>query len=69
MGAYPGTLTTQGRVEEDLKAHATHATPTPDHCHLRSSNAVIGHYIKRLTVTSGTSRIYSSTITRGRFDT
>jgi len=46
MGAYPGSLTTQGRVEEDLKGHATHATPTPDDCHLRSSNAVIGHHIK-----------------------
>ena len=46
MGAYPGGLTTQGRIEEDLKAHGTHATPTPDDCHLRSSNAVIGHHIK-----------------------
>jgi sporulation protein YlmC with PRC-barrel domain len=46
MGAYPGSLTTQGRVEEDLKAHAIHVTPIPDDCHLRSSNAVIGHHIK-----------------------
>jgi hypothetical protein len=41
MGAYPGSLTTQGRVEQELKAHASLATP--DDCHLRSSNAVIGH--------------------------
>ena len=45
-GRYPGSLTAQGRIEEDLKAHGTHATPTPDDCHLRSSNAVIGHHIK-----------------------
>lgn len=44
MGAYPGSLTTQGRVEEGLKAHGTDATP--DDCHLRSSNAVIGYHIK-----------------------
>ena len=46
MGGYPGSLTTQGRIKEDLKANATHATPTPDDCHLRSSNAVIGYHIK-----------------------
>ena len=46
MGAYPGSVTTQGRIEEELKAHRTHAARTPDDCHLRSSNAVIGHHIK-----------------------
>jgi sporulation protein YlmC with PRC-barrel domain len=46
MGAYPGSLTAQGRIEEDLKAHASHATPPTNDCHLRSSNAVIGHHIK-----------------------
>ena len=46
MGGYPGSLTTQGRIEEELKAHGTHATGTPDDCHLRSSNAVIGHQIE-----------------------
>ena len=46
MGAYPGSLTTQGRIKEDLKAHATHAMPAPGDCHLRSSNAVIGYHIK-----------------------
>jgi hypothetical protein len=43
MGAYPGSLTTQGRVEQDLEARGDHATP--DDCHLRSSNAVSGHHI------------------------
>jgi sporulation protein YlmC with PRC-barrel domain len=43
MGAYPGSLTTQGRVEQGLKAHGAHTTP--DDCHLRSSNAIIGHHI------------------------
>lgn len=46
MGGYPGSLTTQDRIKEDLKAHATHATPAADDCHLRSSNAVIGYQIK-----------------------
>jgi hypothetical protein len=43
MGAYPGSLTTEGRIEEELKIHGTHATSTPNDCHLRSSNAVVGH--------------------------
>ena len=46
MGAYPGSLSAQGRIEEDLKVHATHATSRRDDCHLRSSNAVIGYHIK-----------------------
>ena len=46
MGAYPGSLTTEGRIEEELKTHRTHATSTPNACHLRSSNAVIGHHIE-----------------------
>ena len=45
MGAYPGSLTTEGRIEEELKAHRTHPARAPDDCHLRSSNAVIGHHI------------------------
>ena len=46
MGAYPGSLTTEGRIEEELKIHGAHATSTPNDCHLRSSNAVIGHHIE-----------------------
>ena len=46
MGAYPGSLTTEDRIEEELKGHADSATATPDDCHLRSSNAVIGHHIE-----------------------
>jgi hypothetical protein len=46
MGAYPGSLTAQGTINEDLKARASHAAPTRDDCHLRSSNAVIGHHIE-----------------------
>jgi hypothetical protein len=46
MGAYPGSLTTEGRIEEELKTHRTHATSTPNDCHPRSSNAVIGHHIE-----------------------
>jgi hypothetical protein len=44
MGAYPGSLTTQGRIEEHLKAQAD-APGVPDDCHLRSTNAVIGNHI------------------------
>jgi hypothetical protein len=46
MGAYPGGLTTEGRIEEELKAQQALATHTPDDCHLRSSNAIIGHHIE-----------------------
>ena len=46
MGAYPGSLTTEDRIEEQLKAHGTGATSIPDDCHLRSCNAVIGHHIE-----------------------
>jgi hypothetical protein len=45
MSACPGGVTTQARIEENLKSHGTHATAMPDDCHLRSSNTVIGHYI------------------------
>ena len=46
MSAYPGSLTTEGRIEEELKAHRTRAARTPDDCHLRSCKAVIGHHIE-----------------------
>lgn len=46
MGAYPGSLTTEGRIEEELKAHGTPAPRTPDDSHLRRSNAVIGHHVE-----------------------
>ena len=46
MGAFPGSLTTEGRIEEELRAQRTHPTSTPDDCHLRSSNAVIGYHIE-----------------------
>ena len=44
-GHVPGSLTTEDRIEEQLKAHGTGPTSTPNDCHLRSSNAVIGHHI------------------------
>jgi sporulation protein YlmC with PRC-barrel domain len=46
LGAYPGSLTTAGRVEEQLKAQRTDPTSTPVDCHLRSTNAIIGHDIQ-----------------------
>jgi hypothetical protein len=45
MGAYPGSLTAQGRIREVLRAHRTHETRTLENYHLRSSTAVIGHHI------------------------
>jgi sporulation protein YlmC with PRC-barrel domain len=46
MGAYPGDLTTQVRINETLKAERKHRIPTSDDCHLRSSNAVLGHHVE-----------------------
>ena len=46
MGAYPGSLTTEDRIAEELKSHRTQSKGRPDDCHLRSSNAVIGHHIE-----------------------
>ena len=46
LGAYPGSLTTDGHMEERVKGHRTPETPEPDDYHLRSSNAVIGHHIE-----------------------
>lgn len=46
MGAYPGSLTTEGRIEEELRTQRTHSTSTSADCHLRSSNAVIGYHIE-----------------------
>jgi sporulation protein YlmC with PRC-barrel domain len=45
MGAYPGNLTAQGRIREDLRAHRTRETRRFENYHLRSSTAVIGHHI------------------------
>jgi hypothetical protein len=46
MGAYPGDLTTAGRIEEELRASQTRATRTSDDRHLRSSNAVTGYRVE-----------------------
>lgn len=46
MGAYPGSLTAEGRIEEDLKIHGSGASPLRDDCHLRSGNSVLGHHIE-----------------------
>jgi hypothetical protein len=45
MGAYPGSLTTEGRFDEAVKARGTSAAHTPDDCHLRSCRAVTGYHI------------------------
>jgi hypothetical protein len=46
LGAYPGSLTTAARVEEQLKAQRTDPTSSPVDGHLRSANAIIGHDIQ-----------------------
>jgi sporulation protein YlmC with PRC-barrel domain len=46
MGAYPGGLTTAGRIEEELRASRTRAARTSDDRHLRSSNAVTGYRVE-----------------------
>jgi sporulation protein YlmC with PRC-barrel domain len=45
MGAYPGSLTVEDRVEEEMKSRRTRAAQTSDDCHLRSCHAVIGYHI------------------------
>ncbi len=45
MGAYPGSLTTENRIEAAMKTRSTSATQTADDCHLRSCKAVLGHHI------------------------
>ena len=45
MGAYPGSLTAERRLEEELKTRRTSASKTSDDCHLRSSKVVIGYHI------------------------
>jgi hypothetical protein len=45
MGAYPGSLTAQGRIREELRAHRTPETRRFENHHLRSSTAVIGHHV------------------------
>jgi sporulation protein YlmC with PRC-barrel domain len=45
MGAYPGSLTTENRIEAEMETRRTQGTQTPDDCHLRSSQEVIGHHI------------------------
>ena len=48
MGAYPGSLATEGRFEEELKAQQTHAASTTNDFHLRNSNAITGHRIEAI---------------------
>lgn len=44
-GSVPGSLTTEGRIEEEMKTRRTAATHTSDDCHLRSCQVVIGYHI------------------------
>jgi sporulation protein YlmC with PRC-barrel domain len=45
MGAYPGSLTAEDTINEELRSAATHPPGARDDCHLRSSNTVIGHRV------------------------
>ncbi len=45
MGAYPGSLDVENRVEMDMKAHAVTPNRSPDDSHLRSCAAVRGSHI------------------------
>ena len=45
MGAYPGGLTAQDTIHEELRT-PTHPPRTPGDCHLRSSNAVVGYHVR-----------------------
>jgi hypothetical protein len=45
MGAYPGSLTTEGTFEEEMRARRNSARVAPEDCHLRSCRTVIGYHI------------------------
>jgi sporulation protein YlmC with PRC-barrel domain len=45
MGAYPGSLTTEGTLEEEMRARRKSTRATPDDCHLRSCRTVTGYHI------------------------
>ncbi len=45
MGAYPGSLTTEDRVEAAMKAHTPSAAHSSAASHLRSCNAVMGLHL------------------------
>jgi hypothetical protein len=45
MGAYPGSLTTEGQIEENMRVRRHPAKRTPEDSHLRSCSTVIGHHI------------------------
>jgi hypothetical protein len=45
MGAYPGSLTAADRIKEELRAATAHPPRTPDDCHLRSSNVILGYRV------------------------
>jgi hypothetical protein len=45
MGAYPGSLTTEDRIDADMKTRGSSVAPTADDCHLRSCRAVLGLHI------------------------
>ena len=45
MGAYPGSLTTETRFEEALKAERNQPASSPEDSHLRSSADFTGHHI------------------------
>jgi uncharacterized protein YrrD len=44
-GAYPGSLATDRRFEEEMKTRRTAGAQKPDDCHLRSCKAVTGYHI------------------------
>ncbi len=50
MGAYPGSLTLERKIEEDMQAERTPSTPAADadDYHLRSCKAVIGHHLETI---------------------
>jgi hypothetical protein len=45
MGAFPGSLTTEGMIEEGMKARRASMTHTSNDYHLRSCRAVIGYHL------------------------
>ena len=69
MGAYPGSLTNEGGVDEELKARRTHAASTPVSATCEVATRSSDTILKQRTVASATWKICSSTIARGRLRT
>ena len=69
MGAYPGGLTTENRIEEELKVHRARTAGRRMIATCAAATRSLAIISRRRMVTSATWKICSLTITRGRLPT